>query len=176
MPKVGSDGPARESDVAFTEQQKSAWEKTIEDAETMADERRENGWETTLIRTGYTGPESRSHGQTDRFGLVTVIPGNDVEEFSELFERGSFSQYDVKVAETAGRVFFVTELLDPAESLAMLIVGNYRLADAEGLIRTSADEGVTYTHVQKLDSSHLGSFEHQDWKKFFPNAESFLQE
>lgn len=176
MPKVGSDGPSRESDVAFTEQQKTAWQKTLEDAEAIAEARRAEGWETSLIRTGYTGPEAPSHGETDRFGLVAVIPGNDVEEFEAAFERGTFPTYDVKVAETTGRVFYLTELLDPAESLALLLVGSYRLADAEGLIRTAAEEDVVYTHVQKLDGTHLGSFEHDEWKKFFPKAESFLEE
>lgn len=174
MPKVGSDGPEFESDFAFVDNHKDAWKNTLEDAERIADERRESGWDTLLIPTGHTGPESVSHGDTDRFGFVQVIPGNKVTPFEDFFERGEFPKYDVYLAEVSGRVFMVTELLDPTEELCLLIAGSYRLNEAEGLIQSANREDTIYTHVRKLDATHLGSFEHREWEKFFPKVDPFL--
>ncbi|MFW5965294.1 MAG: DUF7529 family protein [Halodesulfurarchaeum sp.] len=176
MPNAGSDGPDAESELAFAETHKSAWQQTLDDAEAMAEQYRSEGWETVLVPTGHTGPEARSHGQTDRFGLVVVIPGNKREAFEAAFERGTFPTYDVKVAESAGRVFYLTELLDPEAGIALLLVGNYRLPDAKGLIRAAEDADRMYTHVRMLDGTHLGSFEHEEWRKFFPRVEAFLEE
>jgi hypothetical protein len=33
-----------------------------------------------------------------------------------------------------------------------------------------------YTHVRKLDKTHLGSFEHDGYQKFFPEADRIIDD
>lgn len=145
-----------------------AYQQTIDDARALEAEKQEEGWETLLIPAGHTATEPPRVGNPDRYGLVHVIPDNYADEFSELFECGEFSAFDVYRAEVAGRVFIVTELLDPDAEIAIIIIANYKLGDAQDLIETVLEEEEMYTHVQTLDQTHLGSFYHEDYTKFFP--------
>lgn len=152
---------------------RDAHQQTLDDAKAREDEYQEKGWETLLIPAGHTATEPPRVGETDRFGLIHVIPDNHADEFEAFFERGEFPAFDVYRAEVSGRVFLVTELLDPEAELAVLIIGNYVLRDAQELIETVLEEEEMYTHVQTLDGTHLGSFVHEDYEKFFPE-ESLL--
>ncbi|MFC7081917.1 DUF7529 family protein [Halorussus caseinilyticus] len=44
---------------------------------------------------------------------------------------------------------------------------------APGLVKTALEEDEMYTHVQKLDKTHLGSFRHDDVEKFFPEPHKY---
>ena len=170
MPTFGDDIDMGEEIAGQADIHRDAWEQTIEDARALEAERRDGGWETVLIPSGQTATEPPRVGNTDRYGLVHVIPDNFVEEFEDFFERGTFTEFDVYRAEASGRVFLVTELLDPDEKLAILVIANYKLRDAAELIETVVEAGDMYTHVQTLDGTHRGSFEHEDYEKFFPEA------
>lgn len=170
MPTFGEDFDMGEEIAGQADVHRDAWQQTIDDGRALEEERQEAGWETLLIPAGHTATEPPDVGGTDRYGLVHVIPDNFAEEFEELFERGDFPAFDVYRAEASGRVFLVTELLDPDQQLAILIIANYKLRDAADLIETVREEGDMYTHVQTLDGTHLGSFEHENYEKFFPEA------
>jgi hypothetical protein len=147
-----------------------AWNETLEDMWAMADELDAEGWETLSVVADHTGPEGPEHGDTDRFGLVYVIPGNEAESFEAAIE-GSFPRYDVFRQEVNGRVFMVTELLDPDTETAILIAGNFWSHETDPLVAAARDEGEMYTHVQKLDETQLGSFRHDKPEKFFPELD-----
>jgi hypothetical protein len=67
-------------------------------------------------------------------------------------------------------------LYDQATKQAILLAGNYELIHANPLIATAMKQGEMYTHVQLLDSTHLGSFRHEQWKPFFPDGDQRLQQ
>ena len=129
--------------------------------------------ETVAIPAGHTAPEHPDVGDSDRYGLVHVIPGNKADSFVEAFARGDFPRYDVYRAESTTRLFLVTELLDPGTETALYVAGSVRLADLGGLVRTVRAENAMYTHVQTLDGTHLGSFEHDGYEKFFPRTDRY---
>ncbi|MFB6086541.1 MAG: hypothetical protein ABEJ84_07015 [Halodesulfurarchaeum sp.] len=159
---------------AYSDAFSNAWKETVNDAKRMADGRDSEGWETLVVPSGDTAPEAPDRGREGRFGMVHAVPGNKSESLEELLEFASFPAFDVYRATVHGRVFFVTELIDPEHTAAVYVAGNYRLADAGDLINAAAKHDTMYTHLQKLDQTDLGSFEHGEWRKFFPNEEQFL--
>lgn len=172
MTEIGGEGDdPRESAVTGAEVHSSAWEATIDDMLAMAEEMEENGWDVVAITAGDTVAESPEAGDTDRFGLSHVIPDNKAEAFEEAFEGREFPRYEVYRAEREGRSFVLTVLLDPDSSTAILIAGNHDLRNAGGCIRAAIEEDAMYTHVQLLDGTHLGSFRHEDYEKFFPESD-----
>ncbi|MFB6153980.1 MAG: hypothetical protein ABEJ27_06980 [Halodesulfurarchaeum sp.] len=168
MPTTGDDFDMGEELAAQADIHQDAYQRTIEDARALAEEREADGWETLVFPAGHTATEPPEVGDTDRFGLVHVVPDNFADDFIEWFEPGRFPAFDVYRAKASGRVFLVTELLDPDEKLAVIIIANYELRDAQQLIETVKEEEVMYTHLQRLDGTHLGSFEHEAYEKFFP--------
>lgn len=150
---------------------KNAWQRTLEDMEAMAEEREAGGWDVVTVAAGHTAPEPPDAGDFDRFGLVYVVPDNEGEEFAAAFREGGFPKYEVYRQEVQGRVFLVTELLDPETERAILVAGGYELRHAGPLVSTAREEDEMYTHVQTLDQTVLGSFRHDDWEKFFPHAD-----
>jgi hypothetical protein len=148
----------------------AAWNETLEDMWAMADELDAEGWDTLSVAADHTGPEGPEHGETDRFGLVYVIPGNEAESF-EATATGSFPRYDVFRQEVNGRVFVVTELLDPETETAILVAGNFWRHETDPLVAAVREAGEMYTHVQKLDGTQLGSFRHDEPAKFFPELD-----
>ncbi|MFC7167168.1 DUF7529 family protein [Halospeciosus flavus] len=174
MPTTGNDDVSEaERLAAHAERHKDAWQQTLEDAQAMADARAEEGWETVVVPAGDTAPEPPEAGDSDRFGLVHVVPDNLADEFLDLFEDADFPVYDVYRAKDEGRVFLVTELLDPDAGVAVYVVGTFELRDAGDLIAAAKSAGTMYTHLQRLDGTHLGSFEHDRPEKFFPKYETF---
>lgn len=152
---------------------KTAWAETVGDAERMAEGRSAEGWETLVIPAGDTAPEPPEDGPSGRFGMVHVIPGNRAERLQEMLEYATFPAFDVYRATVNGRVFFVTELIDEEHTAVVYVAGSYELRTAEDLITTATEHDVMYTHLQKLDETPVGTFQHGNWRKFFPNADSF---
>lgn len=148
-----------------------AWEQTIADMKAMAAELEEDGWDATYVGAGHTAPESPRAEPEGRFGLTYVIPNNYAEEFSEAFRADGYEEYEVFRNEVAGTVFQVTVLYDEPTRQAILLAGNYELRHANPLTLAAMKADEMYTHVQLLDETHLGSFRHERWELFFPDAD-----
>ncbi len=175
MVDAGDDEPDYAERISRTaEVEREAWAATLEDMDAMAEELAAEGWETLAIPAGDTAPESPEAGETDHFGLAHVVPGEEGERFAELFEPGAFPSYEVHRAEAGSRLFLVTTLLDPDRRVAVLIAGNFEMRHAAGCVRAAMERDEMYTHVRTLDGTHLGSFRHDDYEKFFPDAERLV--
>jgi hypothetical protein len=201
MPEVGDEIDDAERVAALADRHRDAWQRTLNDAETLAEQREQDGWETLVIPAGDTAPEPREAGDSDRYGLVHVIPSNFADDFEALSDE-QFSAYDVYRAESDGRVFVVTELLearsddetesdgestgvettadgestDGAAGLAVYVVGTYELRHAGDLIETAIDADLMYTHLQRLDGTEVASILHEDPEKFFPQVDRFVDD
>jgi len=169
-------GDRTERLVASAEVHKDAWARTLEDMSALADERREAGWTVVEIQAGSTGPTTAGMDVTDTFGITFVVPGNTVEPFEEALEAGEFPRYDVYRQEVEGRVFVVVELLDPETETAIMLAGNFLRRDAGPVVTKAKEAGKMYTHVRTLDKTHLGSFEHEGYLKFFPEADRLVED
>jgi hypothetical protein len=175
MPETGDgeDPDYAEQIAASAEVHKGAWQRTIEDMRAMEEDLEAEGWSVVAIGAGHTAPTNPDSGETDRWGFVHVVPGNKAEEFADAVETGRFPQYRVFRNEMQGRIFMLTQLLDPDSETAILIAGNFEVRHAPGLVKTALKEDEMYTHVQTLDGTHLGSFRHDDLTKFFPDPHKY---
>jgi 1,2-phenylacetyl-CoA epoxidase PaaB subunit len=176
MPETGAgdDQPDYAEQIAASaDVHKSAWQRTLDDMEAMAEDLEADGWEVLTIAAGHTAPTNPDAGATDRFGFVHVVPGNKAEPFEAAVETGKFPKYQVFRNEVDGRVFMLTQLIDPDTETTILIAGNFPVRNAAGLVKTALKEGEIYTHVLKLDKTHLGSFRHDDVEKFFPDPHKY---
>lgn len=158
--------------TASSKTHKAAWRQTIEEMDAIAEQLEAEGWDVVAFPAGHTGPEAPDHGHDEtRFGLTHVIPGNKVEPFLEAYESGSFEDYQVFQNEVAGRVFIVTVLEDQPTESAIIIAGSYEKRNARGLTRAAVEADAMYTHVRRLDGTDIGTFEHEDYRHFFPEAD-----
>ncbi|AFK17800.1 hypothetical protein E6P09_03380 [Haloferax mediterranei ATCC 33500] len=169
MPETGEGVNRGERLAANAGAEKEAWAATLEDMRALAAELEDDGWSTVTIQAGSTAPTGQSDDD-DRFGLVYVIPGNKAEPFAEAVESNDFPEYEVYRAEQSGKVFIVTEFRDPESKTAILIAGVFELRNSLGCVRAATETETMYTHIQKLDGTHLGSFRHDDYEKFFPSV------
>lgn len=174
MTRAGEDDPDYAERIAQHAQvHKSAWQRTLDDMQALEEELQDEGWDVVAVPAGHTAPENPDAGETDRWGLVYVIPGNYAEEFSEAVEAGDYPRFEVYQQEVDGRTFMLTMLQDPDAEQAILIAGNFEMRHAPPLVRTAQREDVMYTHVQKIDKTPLGTFRHADWEPFFPDPEAY---
>lgn len=155
---------------------KDAWAQTLSDMEALAEQREADGWDVVTIAAGDAGPETAEQGVTETHGIAYVIPGNRAEELLEAFEAGQFPVYDVYRQVVDGRLFVVTELLDPDSQTAIFVAGNFWRHQAGALVREAREEETMYTHLQKLDRTHLASFEHEGIEKFFPDPDGVVED
>jgi hypothetical protein len=167
------DGPDAERLAANAERGKDAWARTLADMEARAEAYEAEGWETVSVPAGHTAAESPESGSSDRFGFVHTLPGNYAAAIREAIGGKDFPEYDVFRARTDGRVFLVTELLDPDSRTAILLAGSYELRTVEPLVAAADEAGVCHTHLRTLDGTHLGSFEHDEYEKFVPRIDRF---
>lgn len=176
MPEIGEDGDYADRAAAKSQVTKDAWEATIEDMYAMAEELEEQGWEVAAIGAGHTAPESPRAEPAGRYGLTYTIPDNYADEFREAFREDGFERYEVYRQEQEGTAFQVTALYDEETSTAVLLAGAYELRHANPLIATAMKAGEMYTHVRLLDGTHLGSFHHEGYELFFPDADRRMSE
>lgn len=166
-------GPERLAATADT--MKDAWARTLDDMRARAGEYEQRGWEVVTVAAGHTAPENPDSGTDGRFGFVHVLPGDVASEVREAIGKNEFTEYDVFRATTAGRVFLVTELLDPDTQSAICVAGSYELRSVGPLVAAADEAGVCYTHLQTLDGTVVGSFEHEDYEKFVPRIDAFRE-
>ncbi|XVH33501.1 DUF7529 family protein (plasmid) [Haloferacaceae archaeon DSL9] len=151
-----------------------AWARTVDEMRLLADQRREEGWEVVAVVAGNTAPTNPSAGPDDRLGLVFVVPGSDADPFTDAFERGAFSEYEVYRNTVHGGVFLVVEYRDPEARLAIMLAGQYLLERASGMVTAAVREGRIETYVQTLDGTVLGSFGHETHGKFVPETHAVV--
>ena len=145
------------------------WALLLDEMEDLAAELEDDGWETLTIAAGDTGAVLPDNHLTDRHGYVYVVPGNAASEFEDLFVPDGFDLTEVYQQTTATHLFLLTVLLDQPTETAILLAGVLERDALEECQRVAREEGVMYSHLFKVDRTHLGSFAHGDPEPFFPD-------
>jgi hypothetical protein len=175
MPETGDDLERDpEARAAHLEQQKAAWQETIDDMEAMAEAREEEGWETLTVTALDGAPKDSETDDQGRHGLVFVVPDNQAEDLEAAIDAGEFPRYQVYRAEQSGEVFLVIEYLDPDSETAVYAAATFELRFAQGMVREGREAEAMYTHYQTLDKTPVGSFRHdgaEAVEKFVPHAD-----
>lgn len=156
-------------DDADHETRKEGTAAAVEDARRIAEQRREEGWAAIVVPAVDTAPVPEA-ADREYSGFVHVVPESLADEVAAACERSEFPRYDVYRRQVGGDFFFVVELLDADTETALLIAGTYPVADAVPLYRQASREGVVRTHLKRLNGEHLGSVEHEEIAKLFPEG------
>ncbi|MFB6253500.1 MAG: hypothetical protein ABEI06_02705 [Halobacteriaceae archaeon] len=167
---VNSPNAQNNVDVPVSDIDRNAYEKTLNEMDKLAENLEEKGIDTLSIPSGSIGCETKNMGDSDRFGFIHVIPGNFAESFQEFFEYDEYDKYDVYRNELQNNVYLLLSLYSNDNAKAVLLAGAYKIPEAKALYNDSREEECTFTHVQKLDRTHLGSFKHFNFEKFFPKS------
>ena len=152
---------------ANAETLKNAWQSTLTEMDSLAEEYESDGWKTTTVPTGHTAPESEESGETDRWGLVFTVPNNYGKKIKTILARGDFPEYDVYRKRVTQRVFLVVVYLDSASEQALLVAGNYRTTYADDLIERTRKEGEVCSYLRTINGTQLAVFRHRTPEKFF---------
>ncbi|MFC7058560.1 DUF7529 family protein [Halovenus salina] len=144
------------------------WVKLLDEMDAMAAEFDEDGWETLSMAAGDAAPVGPEEGQTDHHGYSYVVPGDAADRFAELFDSDGFPRTEVYRAATPSHLFLLTVVLDPATETAILVAGALDRSELGTCQEHAEESGRTYTHLLRVDGTHLGSFEHADPEPFFP--------
>lgn len=151
------DGPQSQSDVLV-----EAWEQLLDEMHEIADDREDDGWEVLELVADHTSPLSKDDG-ADRWGLSHIVPDSDAEAFEEFYDRERFTEYLAYGQVIQTYMYLVTELIDPAAEDSVLIASRYDQHLGKGMINSAKSEDVLHTHVQKIDGTVVGSFEHETY-------------
>jgi hypothetical protein len=164
--------PTEETDERVDERpsdaEKTGWAATLQEQQLVADERREAGWEVLTVQAGDTAPEPPDAGDTDRFGLVYVIPGDEADEFAALLEGTEINEFEAYRRTVGTTCFLLTELRDTANERCVLVAGAYELGDAEALADHAAEVGHLFSRFQRLDGSVVAAVRHESYEKLLP--------
>lgn len=144
------------------------WKLLLEEMGALASELEDDGWETLAIPAGDTAAVVSDNHLTDRHGYVYIVPGNAADEFEELFVPDGFEVTEVYQQTTATHLFLLTVLFDEPTATALLLAGVLERGTLEECQQVARETGVMYSHLCKVDRTHLGSFEHADPEPFFP--------
>lgn len=146
------------------------WLQLLDEMEAMAAELDEEGWETLTIPAGDAAPVEPGESHTDRHGYAYVVPGDAADRFEKLFEPDGFPRTEVYRATTGSHLFLLTVFLDPSAETAVLLAGIFERGTLGECRETARESDIMYSHVFRVDGTHLGTFEHEEWEPFFPDA------
>lgn len=146
------------------------WVRLLDGMKRMAEELTSEGWETLAIPAGDAAPVTAEGGRTDDHGFAYVIPGDDADTFDAWFTPDGFTRAEVHRAVDDRHLHLLTTFLDAETSRAILIAAVLDRSAIGACRREAFDAGVTYSHVFRIDGTHLGSFRHDDPEPFFPDG------
>lgn len=147
---------------ALGEEHIKAWEQTLEDAYGIAEDRRADGWEATVVMAAHTDTVSKDMGDHDRFGLMHIIPNNYADDFSEAYDDG-FTEYLVYGISVQQNMYLVIDLIDPDRERSILVPCSYDLAFAQGVYESADEAGYLPSYFKTIDGTVLGTFEHEEF-------------
>jgi hypothetical protein len=138
------------------------WQELLEDADAIAAEYREDGWETLVVHPGDVTPITG-----DPFGLDVLAPGDEFEALEALVETATFDTSHVYRAEEGGVRFFIIATEATAAETAVVVPAFLAAREESELAAKATDEGVMYTHVRPLSDETRVTFSHDDPGLFF---------
>lgn len=153
----------------MTDEQTDGWARVLEEMDAMAADLEGGGWETVTIAAGDAAAVTAERSRTDQHGFAYVIPGNVADEFAEMFVPDGFPRTEVYRAGSATHLYLLTVMQDPSTSAAVLLAGAIERDQLADCRRAATEAGRMYTHLHRVDGTHLGTFEHEDPAPFFPD-------
>ncbi|WP_123624366.1 hypothetical protein [Halorubrum sp. CSM-61] len=148
----------------YGEEHIAAWEQTLEETDMLAEDRREDGWEATVVMVPHTDTVSRDMKEHDRFGLMHVVPNNYADAFVEAYDEEAYTEYLVYGDAIDGVMYVAIELIDPEEERSIFVPCKYDMTTSEGMTQSALDEGALYSHFKTISGEILGRFRYEEFE------------
>lgn len=142
----------------------AAWESLTADAEAIADEYREDGWDAHVLSPGDVTP--LADGERP-FGLSVLVDSTAFELVESLSSTESFDDCEVYSHVTGPLVSLLVVERSEAAQTALLIPAYYNKAEAAEFLDTVRDRGEVPIHVRAL-GTELITFTHDEINVFLP--------
>ena len=149
-----------------------AWERTLEEAKLIAEDRRADGWESEVVMAAHTDTVSKDMKDHDRFGLIHVIPNNYTDTLRDVYDETEFTEDLVYGSAIQGVMYVAIELIDSDTDRSLVIPCSYDMTQAQGMSQCAAEEGALYSYFKTITGEILGRFRHEDVESLVtpPNA------
>lgn len=136
------------------------WEELLADAETIAEEYRERGWEVLSVRPGDVSPAEKD----ERFGLSVLVPDSEYDAVEAVVEREdvSFDAAEIYHRPMGNTTFALAVELDTDSETAVLVPLAYSVQEMRSVFETALEEGELSIHVRPLSIENWVSFAHDD--------------
>ncbi|WP_410766348.1 hypothetical protein [Haloferax sp. DFSO60] len=129
------------------------WEDVVEDAEAMAAEYAEDGWETLVLHPGDVTPMPPANlpDATDRVGFDVLVPGSEFDALSEWVSDADFDRYDVYRAKEKGTIFAVSAVEAPESEQVVLVPLYYGVEKVTKTAEKAREQGELRLYVRPLE-------------------------
>ena len=150
---------------------RSHWERVMEDMAATAEEYRERGWDAHGVHPGDVGlfADTEKEGRT---GIDLLAPDNEFDPVAEAFDAADgFGDAQVFRADTGSSVFVVVALEDAETETAVLLPAHYSPPENEEFMEMIYADGEVRIHVRPLNERRILTFTHDDPSLFLPEGE-----
>lgn len=141
------------------------WDAVAEEAQTLADDYREEGWETLVVHPGDVTPVFE-----DPFGLDVLAPRSEFEEVKTHADASAFDTSHVYRQLSGNTVLLLLVFEATADSVAVLVPAYVSEEDLDRLFTPSREAGEMQTHVRPLTDDERVTFTTDDPSLFFETA------
>lgn len=154
-----------------TDPERSAWTELLEDAASIAEGYREDGWETVVLEPVDVAPVERE----DRVGLSVEVSAEEYDSVERLVEREgiTLSGADVyyRPAGDGDRRFVLAVERDEVSDTAVFVPLTYALSAAHGVFERALREGSLQVHVRPASAAEWIVFSHGDPSLFLEESD-----
>lgn len=150
------------------------WKELLEDAEAIAAEYREDGWDVETLRPGDI---SRVRND-ERVGLSVLVPDDEYETVETLVERErtSFDAAEVYRRAVGDVVFAIAVERDEATETAVVVPLYYRPREAGEVLEAALEEGQLRLHLRPPSVENWVTFGHDEPSLFVPDRVDWSDE
>ncbi|SEQ95604.1 DUF7529 family protein [Natrinema salaciae] len=140
------------------------WEELLEDARAIAEEYREDGWDSVVLEPTRVAPVDRD----ERVGLDVTVSADEYAAVEDLIEAGTVEITAADVyyrpladADSDRRVALAVERAD-ADETAVFVPLAYDVTDCRAVFETALLEEELFLHVTADSTERWVSFSHDD--------------
>jgi len=167
-PEVAARANANLEEAGPDEAVLNHWEAVMDDMDATEREYEADGWHVVAL---HPGDVTLLTGEGDRTGIDVLLPDNEFEQLSDLFDEGlSLDNHQVFKNGTGDTVFLLVAMEDPDADVVVLLPLYYTAHQATDLFERALAEGTLRTYLRTLSDDRI-VLTHHDPDLFTPPAD-----
>ncbi|ELY84258.1 DUF7529 family protein [Natrinema altunense] len=172
-PATGSEATTESAATDGAEPAGSLWADLLADANAIAEEYRDEGWDVVVLEPTAVSPVDRD----ERVGLDVTVSDAEYEIVEELIEEGAVTitsanvYYRPVAADGSERRLALTVERDESSETAIFVPLTYDLSTCRDVFETALLEEQLLTHVTTPSTARWVSFSHDDPSLFLEESD-----